>query len=232
MNSLFDLAASRWRSPTPWRLNWEWSLGYDASMQRSYTHCPWMGLLLCIVVTSAIGCAVKVQPPSHLVDELSEWQEQVHTPAGISKWVTAGMRRSADPCNDFYEYACGRTNPMRVDGKPALITALMGSRLRLWGILAGLENVTSPNDSERRARDFFTSCVHRDWRSEVTHVKDFLHSVDQAGGLESIMAALGFLHRRGTVRAGGCASGRRSNAVHAAAPARSIGARGTAGLLE
>ncbi|XP_045111624.1 endothelin-converting enzyme homolog isoform X2 [Portunus trituberculatus] len=103
----------------------------------------------------------------------------------VSGAVLSNMNLSADPCENFYEYACGgwvAKNPIP-EGKP------------MWGTLNKLaadnniilrraleSNVTSKSEAEQKARIFYQSCMDVNKTIEKLGATPVLKMIKQMGG--------------------------------------------------
>jgi len=114
--------------------------------------------------------------------------------------VTA-MDRSANPCEDFYQYTCGgwmKNNPIPPDqAKWSVYGKLYQDNQRfLWGILDGLaKNTADRNPTQAQIGDFFAACMDEDAVEKLgsTPANQYLASIDalkDKDGLSALMARL------------------------------------------
>src|SRR5579862_877657 len=167
----------------------------DGTHQRPRSSRWKVRVLLNIATAAAVGCAANVKPPDHLVDEAARFQRQIQMPAGVGQWMASNMQTTADPCLDFYQYACGKASRNQIDGMPPHVVATVQSRLQLWSMLDAFGPGLPEGSRERLAHDFFLSCVQRTARPGSALLNPLLDQIDRIDGLESFMATLGSLHR-------------------------------------
>ncbi|XP_037295132.1 endothelin-converting enzyme homolog isoform X3 [Manduca sexta] len=100
--------------------------------------------------------------------------------------VIKALDETQDPCEDFYEFACGgwiRNNPIP-EGKPS------------WGIFSKIElqnqltiryaldqvNISNPNDAEAKARIYYDACIDTNETIEKLGEKPLVGVIKKLGG--------------------------------------------------
>jgi endothelin-converting enzyme/putative endopeptidase len=123
-----------------------------------------------------------------------------YTPSLETKFVD----RTADPCVDFYQFACGKwnaLNPMPADQPRWDVYSKLGTEnLRyLWGILEDAAKAGSRTPNQQKIGDFFASCmdeaaVERAGAAPLKADLDAIAALRNGAGLPSL---LGRLHLAG-----------------------------------
>lgn len=116
-------------------------------------------LSLMIVPSLLCGAAIAQTPPANADTPLNEFP---YTP-GLD---VSAMDKTADPCNDFYQYSCGgwiKNNPIPADQSSWSVYGKLyqDNQRFLWGILDGLSKKTSGNTAnQRKIGDYYAACMN------------------------------------------------------------------------
>ena len=122
---------------------------------------------------------------------------------------TASMDRSADPCQDLYQYACGgwmKNNPIPGDQASWSVYGKLyqENQQYLWGIL---QDAAKPNPSrtatQQKIGDYFDSCMDVDAveKAGATPLAPDLTRIDGMKSIRELGPILGSLHARVTTSA-------------------------------
>jgi predicted metalloendopeptidase len=156
-------------------------------------------LFILIFVFGIVGCRIPTEPPPPLLHLLAESQARWSRSEAIGEFVKAGMQPKADPCNDFYQYACGGWSENSVAQQVGLEGAIGLSQVRAWKLLDDMVRSQSDDDRQAGMRKFYASCADGEAieRRGIAPLKTWLGEMDGPASMESFMATLGRLHRWG-----------------------------------
>jgi putative endopeptidase len=115
----------------------------------------------------------------------------------------SSMDRTADPCDDLYQYACGgwmKNNPIPPDQTRWDVYGKLtvNNQRYLWGILDdAAESISGRTATQQRIGDYFASCMDTDAieRAGLAPLKDDLASIDKLQDRKQLATLLGDLHR-------------------------------------
>ncbi|XP_021356005.1 endothelin-converting enzyme 1-like isoform X2 [Mizuhopecten yessoensis] len=125
-----------------------------------------IGLIIIIVLAACLGS--KTPPPGMSICETQDCIE-------VSSSVLTSMDRSADPCQDFYQYSCGGWEK----NNPAPPGYLMWDRFQqlsytnLYRIKAILDDRTMTTSSEKKTKQFYDSCMAESKLNRLRTLSDF-----------------------------------------------------------
>jgi endothelin-converting enzyme/putative endopeptidase len=112
------------------------------------------------------------------------------------------MDRSVDPCEDFYQYACGgwiKNNPIPEDQARWSVYAKMAveNQRYLWGILDKLSDPQGPrNANQARMGDYFAACMDEEAarRQGLAPLRPLLAEIEGLQDRRALPALLAKLH--------------------------------------
>src|SRR5260221_7802865 len=151
-------------------------------------------LLLATALAAALGFPASAQTPA---------AETPLTSLPYTPGLDAGtMDRSADPCADFYQFACGgwiRNNPIPPDeSRWSVYGKLARDNQRfLWGILDGLAKRTAGRSpTQQKIGDYFAACMDEAAveKSGGRPLKPYLDRIFRMKSKRDLPAGLAGLH--------------------------------------
>jgi len=118
---------------------------------------------------------------------------------------TAAMDRTADPCVDFYQYACGgwmKNNPIPADQSSWDVYGKLyqDNQRFLWGILDGLaKNTDGRSATQQKIGDYFAACTNEPAVDKlgIAPMQPYLDQIDALKSKNDLPALLAQLHLNG-----------------------------------
>jgi putative endopeptidase len=151
-----------------------------------------------VLAAALAGCRIPVVPPPPLMDRFAEREAEWKAPDAVTHHLNAAMQPSADPCTDFYQYACGGWPSGARSLLFGLMEAIILSRVELWTLLDEQLHAENAATAATPLDDFYASCADRKTIAARRNapLQPLLQELDHVNGLDSLMAAVAFLHRR------------------------------------
>lgn len=113
----------------------------------------------------------------------------------------ASMDRSADPCEDLYQFACGgwiENNPIPAD-QSSISTygkLYIDNQRYLWGVLEDVSrDLPGRNDTQKLIGDYFAACMNVDGidQAGLSPLKSSLQAIDDIKNKDELGAVIGAL---------------------------------------
>jgi predicted metalloendopeptidase len=148
------------------------------------------------------GSCVAVREPDR--DETAALAATRLTPDQVASTVRAAMDPTADPCRDFYQYACGGW--MQATRPPAAARFVRGSdaveernRFVLRDILEAAARARGGPPEVTRLGTYYAACMDEEVidRVGVGPLQEVLSGIAGVSDATSLMRTLGWLHARG-----------------------------------
>jgi endothelin-converting enzyme/putative endopeptidase len=118
---------------------------------------------------------------------------------------TTAMDRTADPCADFYQYACGgwmKNNPIPADQSSWDVYGKLyqDNQRFLWGILDGLaKNTDGRSATQQKIGDYFAACTNEPAVDKlgIAPLQPYLDKIDALKSKNELPVLLADLHMAG-----------------------------------
>lgn len=148
---------------------------------------------------SCCACAGSAAPKFSTTDGWAAWRDRLKTPHGAVEWIEDAVDQTADPCKDFFTFACNRPGPGEWRSDSSLEASRHLARAELSEIADAIEKTPNPDPAVRGLRNLLLSCRKtRDSAAEMTRVIKGVREafpVVEVRDTAEFMSALGQLHR-------------------------------------
>ncbi len=169
------------------------------------------GLLATIAITCAVAppasaqaaepsAASGIAPPQRMTAAPDvPFKELPYTPS----LDLSAMDRTADPCDDLYQFACGgwmQNNPIPPDQARWSVygKATVDNQRYLWGILEdAAKTITDRTPTQQKIGDYFAACMDAEAveKAGIAALDDDLASIAKLTNRKQLAALLGDLHQ-------------------------------------
>ena len=160
-----------------------------------------MWILFALSVIPTASAQSSIAPPARMqVAPEKPLEELPYTPS----LDVSAMDKSAEPCDDLYQYACGgwlKNNPIPPDQTRWDVYGKLSAdnQRYLWGILEdAAKNIANRTPSQQKIGDYFAACMDTDTieRAGISPLKPDLERVANLRDKKALAALVGDIHQR------------------------------------
>jgi len=153
------------------------------------------------VLAPFVLAAESMAPPARMqVTPEKPLKELPYTPS----LDVSAMDRSADPCDDLYQFACGswlKNNPIPPDQQRWDVYGKLSAdnQRYLWGILDdAAKNIANRTPTQQKIGDYFAACMDTDAveKAGISPLKEDLARIADLRDKKALATVLGDMHQR------------------------------------
>jgi len=151
-----------------------------------------------LLAATCIQCRLHVAPGPGQIEEVRRWEAAGADPKAAAESVAASLSTTADPCQDFFDYACGGWIASKTKGR-TWARLQEETTLQRWDVIQAIAGSQASDPGSTRLRDLQASCTDRDAirRAGRTAIDPLLAQITAVDTPRALMATVGALHRVG-----------------------------------
>jgi endothelin-converting enzyme/putative endopeptidase len=158
-------------------------------------------LIVLSATTTLVLAAESMAPPARMqVTPEKPLKELPYTPS----LDVSALDRSADPCDDLYQFACGgwlKNNPIPPDQQRWDVYGKLSAdnQRYLWGILEdAAKNIANRTPTQQKIGDYFAACMDTDAveKAGLAPLKDDLARIADLRDKKALATVIGDMHQR------------------------------------
>jgi putative endopeptidase len=162
-----------------------------------------LALVLCLTAVCAVTASA--EPAAGESDVSSVPTKASLTSEQIASDVVGTMDRSADPCQDFYRYACGtwldetQIPPDRPTWERSFSTVIEANRVVLRELIERAADHPEGGPSDKLVGTYYGACMDEEAveTAGIAPLEPFFERIDSVQDSASLLAVTGELYRRG-----------------------------------